>query len=250
MAAPVSPADLVRDLGEHHRRKRRVLSRLDHHGATGSERRRNLPRKHQQREVPRNNLPDDARRLVAGELFIPQLRPTRMMIKMPRHERNVDVACLADALAVVECLQHRKPPRVLLHLPRQGIKILRALMPGERLPRRQGLGSGCDGCVDIRARAERDRGKELAGGWVAALECAAEGSGRAESSGRARDGGKGAVNVMAEGTPVRIEPLHHLACIFERRPIFHALELFHDCACHAVAFAFPVVIPGGNLCLF
>ena len=65
-----------------------------------------------------------------------------MMIKMPRHERNVDVAALADGLAVVHGLKHGQTARVLLHLPCQRVEITRALVAAQRLPRGQRLARG------------------------------------------------------------------------------------------------------------
>ena len=48
---------------EPQRRERRLLGRLEHDRAAGRERRRHLPRRHHQREVPRHDLADDADRL-------------------------------------------------------------------------------------------------------------------------------------------------------------------------------------------
>ena len=51
-------------LHQHHDAHRRLLGRLEHDAVAGGERRRELPRRHQQREVPRDDLADDAERLV------------------------------------------------------------------------------------------------------------------------------------------------------------------------------------------
>ena len=142
--------NLVRNLGEGQRGERRVLRWLNHDSASRRQRRRYLPRKHQQRKIPRNDLPHHARRRIARELFIAQLRPSRMVIEMPRHERNIDVARLANRLAVVERLQHSKPPRVLLHLPRQRIEIPRPLMPRQRLPTGQRRPRRLHRAIDLR----------------------------------------------------------------------------------------------------
>ncbi len=48
------------DLGEQSRGGRRLLTRLDHHGVTARERRRDLPREQQEREIPRHDHRDDA----------------------------------------------------------------------------------------------------------------------------------------------------------------------------------------------
>ena len=49
---------------QHHDRHRRLLGRLHHHAVAGGQRRRELPARHQDREVPRDDLADDAERLV------------------------------------------------------------------------------------------------------------------------------------------------------------------------------------------
>jgi ParB family chromosome partitioning protein len=51
-------------LGEHHDRQRRLFGRLEHHAVAGGQGRGELPGGHQQREVPRDDLPDHAQRLV------------------------------------------------------------------------------------------------------------------------------------------------------------------------------------------
>jgi hypothetical protein len=38
-----------------------------------------------------------------------------VVVEVPGHERDVEVAGLADRLAVVEALQHREQARVLLY---------------------------------------------------------------------------------------------------------------------------------------
>ena len=51
-------------LHQQHDRGRRLLGRLEHDGVAGGQRRGELPGGHQQREVPRDDLADDAERLV------------------------------------------------------------------------------------------------------------------------------------------------------------------------------------------
>ena len=51
-------------VGPQHDRGRRLLGGLQHDAVSGGQRRRQLPARHQQRKVPRNDLPDDAERLV------------------------------------------------------------------------------------------------------------------------------------------------------------------------------------------
>ena len=59
----VGHAGLGDQLGQPQRGQRGLLGRLEHHGVAGGQRRAELPRGHQQREVPRDDLPDDADRL-------------------------------------------------------------------------------------------------------------------------------------------------------------------------------------------
>ena len=47
--------------------ERRLLGGLEHHAIAGGKRRRELPRRHQDREVPRDDLADDAERLVDND---------------------------------------------------------------------------------------------------------------------------------------------------------------------------------------
>ena len=56
-----------RKLGQRERRQRRLLGRLQHRRAAGADRRRELPRRHQQRVVPRDDLAGDADRLAQRE---------------------------------------------------------------------------------------------------------------------------------------------------------------------------------------
>ena len=59
-------ADLGRELREPQRGQRRRGVGLEHDRAAGGERRRELPRRHRQRVVPRHDLPGDADRLLQG----------------------------------------------------------------------------------------------------------------------------------------------------------------------------------------
>ena len=56
---------LQHQLTESQRRERRLLGGLEHDRHAGRQRRAELPGRHQQREVPRDDLPDDADRLPA-----------------------------------------------------------------------------------------------------------------------------------------------------------------------------------------
>ncbi len=133
-----------------------------------------------------------------------------VVIEMPRDQRNVDVAALADRLAVVHRLQHREQPRLLLHDPRQRIKHprprLRVLRPSPlRLPRRRHrLG-------DVARAALRHARQHLARRRIAALE-------------RLARRGEPPADPVPEPPRMTVEPSVHLAPPLRRRPVFHRLE--------------------------
>jgi len=163
-------AGLVRQLGERERREGGVLGRLEHDGAARRERGRHLPRQHQQREVPRDDLATDAHARPARELALEQGGPTGVVVEVPRHQRDVEVARLADRLAVVERLQHGQQARVLLDLAGERVEVARAAVATERLPGGQRGAGGAHGAVDVGVAAlgaQRERG---AGGRVDGLE--------------------------------------------------------------------------------
>src|SRR5213594_509818 len=83
--------DLANDLAEEECRERSEFSWLQDDRGARRECRRDLPRQHEEREVPRNDLADDADALAAGELGIEELRPARVVIEVARDERDVDV---------------------------------------------------------------------------------------------------------------------------------------------------------------
>ena len=161
---------LVTQFGEAKRRQRRVFSRFQHHGISGGQCRRNLPGKHQQREVPRHDLADDAKGYLVGELAIHQLRPSGVMVEMTRHQRHIDIAAFADRLAVIQCFENRQMPGMLLHQPGQGIQVTGASMTAKGHPlflRRPGR---LDRRIHIGGTTLGNIGKDLASGRIAGLE--------------------------------------------------------------------------------
>jgi hypothetical protein len=133
---PRRQPSLVRDLGEAERSERCKLGGLEDDRAAGRERWRDLPGEHQQREVPRDDLADDADALVLGELGVEQLCPSRVMVEVPRDERDVEIARLADRLPVVHALEHGEQSRVALYGSREPVEVARASVAPEPLPRR------------------------------------------------------------------------------------------------------------------
>ena len=96
-----------------------------------------------------------------------------MMIEMAGDERNVDVARLADRLAVVDRLQDREEALALLDVARKRIEMLRPLEAGERRPFGLRLPRRRDRSVDIRRRALGRARDQFAGGRIENVEQAA-----------------------------------------------------------------------------
>ena len=164
---------LLADLGEQQRGQRRGLGRLEHDRVAGGERRRDLPRQHQQREVPRDDLAGHAERLrVAAEAGVLELvGPARVVEEVRGDDGHVDVARLLDRLAVVDRLQHRELAAALLDDPGDPEEVLGALAAGHPRPD-AGVGApgGLDGGVDVGLAGLGDLGQHLLGGGADRLE--------------------------------------------------------------------------------
>ena len=117
------------DLREEERGERRRLGGLEDHGVAARERGRDLPRRHEQREVPRDDLPGDAERARAAALerVVELVGPARVIEEVRRGERDVDVARLLDRLAAVHRLDDGELARLLLDRARDAEDVLRAL---------------------------------------------------------------------------------------------------------------------------
>ena len=201
-------------LGECQSGERCVFRRLDDHRVARGQRRRHLPGKHQQRKVPRDHLADHPASCVVGKFRLQQLRPAGMMVEMPRHQWNVDIAALADGLAVVHRLEHRKAARVLLHLPGESIKIARPLVAVQRLP--AGKGFACGGHrgfhvvgVALGHFSKRVARRGIAGGLVFA----------------ARRRNPRSANELLEPAMMPLQPRDRFLRIFRRSSVLHGVEL-------------------------
>ncbi|MPL73764.1 hypothetical protein SDC9_19570 [bioreactor metagenome] len=96
---------------QHHDRGRGLFGGLHHHAVAGGQRRGEFPRRHQDREVPRDDLADDAERLVIviGDGVVVDFRhraflaaqDTGEVAEMVDRQRDVGGGRLADRLAVV-----------------------------------------------------------------------------------------------------------------------------------------------------
>ena len=114
---PGGKPDLDRNLAERDRRQRRLAGRLEDDGVAARQRRRDLPRRQQQRKIPRHDGGDDANRLAqrVGEVVALDgdglahhlVGPAGEVLEALRRRRNLDVPRLADRLAVVKRLEPR-----------------------------------------------------------------------------------------------------------------------------------------------
>ena len=138
-AAPVVPAPghhvdharrqvgLGDQLGEQERRERRGLGGLQHHRVAAREGGRDLPGRHQEGEVPGDDLPhhpERARRHPRHRV-LELVGPAGVVEEVGRGQRHVDVARLADRLAAVDRLQHRELARAVLQQAGQAEQVLR-----------------------------------------------------------------------------------------------------------------------------
>ncbi len=97
---------------QHEDRRRRLLGRLEHDAIARGQCRRELPHRHQDREIPRNDLTDHAERLVEvirdgvvidlGERAFLRAHAAGEIAEMIDRERDVGRHRFADRLAVVD----------------------------------------------------------------------------------------------------------------------------------------------------
>ena len=178
-AAPVAPSPVTmlttpggssacrQNVGEEQRRQRRRLGRLEHDRVPARERGRDLPREHQQREVPRDDLRGDAERprRAVREGVLELVGPARVVEEVRRRERQVDVARLLDRLAAVERLEHGELARALLQdRARCGRGTWRARRGGRRdQPFSKASRAASTASVDVLRPRLRDLGERLLG---------------------------------------------------------------------------------------
>ena len=164
---------LAEQIGEQQRAERRRLGRLEYDGVARREGWGDLPREHEEREVPRDHLGGNAVGLgVAAESRVLELvRPARVVEEVRGGRRDVDVARLADRLAVVEGLQDGELAAALCEQARDPVQILGAL--GARHPAPHlvvGAARGGDGAVDVGLARLGDVREDLFRGGVDRLE--------------------------------------------------------------------------------
>ena len=133
---------------------------------------RELPRRHQQREVPGDHLPGDPERAGTGaEPGVGELvGPARVVEEMRRGERDVHVPGLLDRLAVVQALQHRELAGALLDGAGDPVQVLGPLPAGHRAPACRRRFAGRATARSTSPARPGDLGQHLLGGRVQRLE--------------------------------------------------------------------------------
>ncbi len=158
--------------------QRSLLGGLQHNGAAGRQRRPQLPRGHQQWEVPGNDLSDHAHGLAPGiSVKLGGKRdgvafnlggPARHVAEQIDSQGNVGHAGDGQRLAVVQALQLRELLQMLLdqvgELPDQAA----AIGSGHLRPRAavESLARCLHGAIDVFTIAFGDLGHHLAGGGI------------------------------------------------------------------------------------
>src|SRR4051794_15707568 len=103
--------------------------RLKDASVSSCERGRELPRRHQEREIPRDDLSGDAKWLSgpSWKCVIELVRPARIIKEMRRDERQIDVPAFLDRLAAVHGFEHGQLARFFLDQPGDPEKKFSAL---------------------------------------------------------------------------------------------------------------------------
>ena len=117
--------EVADEVHQHHDAHGRLFGGLQHDAVAGGERGSELPAGHEEREVPRDDLADDAERLVEvvgdgvvvdfGDRAFLGADAAGEVAEVVDGERNVGGGRLADRLAVVEGFSEREQLQVLLH---------------------------------------------------------------------------------------------------------------------------------------
>ena len=166
---------LLADLGEGQRGQRRGLGGLEHHRVAASQRGRDLPGQHEQREVPRDDLPGHAqgfRRRAIARVF-ELVGPARVVEEVCR-DRGGPRRAIPDRLAVVERLEHGQFAGAFLDDPGDAEQVLAAFHGRQHGPDVfVGLAGGGHRAVHVGRAGLGHLGQDLLGGGRDGLERAA-----------------------------------------------------------------------------
>jgi hypothetical protein len=151
--------------------QRGLLGGLEHDRVAGRERGRELPRGHEQREVPRDDLPHHPERLVqvVGHRVLVELGHGALLradaggevTEVIDGERQVGRQALADRLAVVPRLGHGQPLERALHAIGDRVQEGRALGGRRLAPRVLGRVRRVEGELDVVAGGGRHLAERL-----------------------------------------------------------------------------------------
>ena len=146
LKTPAGSPTSSHDLGEHERVERRDLARLEHDGAAGGERRRDLVRDLVQRVVPRRDRADDPDRLAHDQRVADLLLPGDLLARA--------AASSAKVSGRQARLDHPRQPDRHAHLGRdQRGELVAALARASRRSRRRYSARSAAGV--LRPRVER-----------------------------------------------------------------------------------------------
>jgi ParB family chromosome partitioning protein len=172
---------------EHQQRHRRLFRRLDHDRVARRQCRREFPSRHQNRKIPRNDLADDAERLMVmvGDGVVVEFtqrtflraHATREVAEVVHRERQVGRIGFADGLAVVVGLHRREERQVLLHAVGDLVEHLRPFCHRRAPPLVRGSVRGIDGTLHILRLRSRDLTDDLPGGRADIVEITPLGGG-------------------------------------------------------------------------
>src|ERR1700722_4198914 len=168
----------LENLREAHRGDAGGLGGFDHNRVAAGERGSDLPRGHEQREIPGDNLADDAEgfRGAAGEGVLELVCPAGVIKEMRGDERKIDIAAFLDGLAAVYGLEHGEFAGFFLDDARDAVKIFAALASGHFAPDFVVRAAGSlHGLVHVRRSAEGDLGQLAFGGGIDGVEIFASG---------------------------------------------------------------------------
>ncbi len=156
------------------RRRWCVFSRLQHDRVPPSQCRRNFPRTHHEREVPRRNRNNNTRRTVSGICVVARIhgisvrhaheRVISKEANIPRTARSV-MQRLRDGFAHVPRVRHGKFMRVLIHQIGKRVQYFVPFIKPHAWPWTvvKSISSSRDGLVRISSTAKCDIGPLLLG---------------------------------------------------------------------------------------
>ena len=158
---------------QHGDAQRRLLGRFEHHAVTGGQRRGEFPGGHQQREVPRDDLPDHAQRLVnvirhgvavdLGSAAFLGAQAAGEVAEVVDRQRDVGVEGFAHGFAVVPGFGDGQQFQVLFDAVGDFQQDQRALLHRGLAPRIGGGMGGVQGLVDVFGGGAGEFGNRLAG---------------------------------------------------------------------------------------